>query len=557
MLPEISLLRRTVVTETVARHDREPGYLSLALDDQERPHITYWTGLHDDLSVLHYAVRTSQGWQREVVTTTQGAQTAIAIDAMSRPLVAYLDLKAATLNLARQSDSGWQSETVANGVVSFAPGVIRLVASDVDQLAISYYHDDQLMLARLRVDAWQHEAFTGSKGGGYYHDMALTISGDLVVVSANMISQTMQLWRVPAGGTQLQVEVALSPAVLDYLSLALGESDEPQLIFCTPAGLHHAFQVATSWQTELIRNESGAGLFAALAARGRHLKLAYFDANSRTVRLARHLEGRWQFEHGDGEPGKAVGGYATLALDAAGTALVAYCDWDDQAIKFLRDNRPPTTTADHFATIVNRPVTGNILATDTDPDGDPFTLSLPLLAEPTEGTVTISPDGDFTYQPAEGFHGSDQFTYQICDDRGLCSRATVTIAIEVPVRIIREADEGMIGNPSISQIRLELLDGVKGVTFAGILRQNERGEWIAVTESPFSEAFGWHGEESDASLPIWTQQWDIDAGRFGEGPFRWAVYNERGGYHIVYGPAFTMPNRPGLRLRFRGRIAAS
>ncbi len=93
------------------------------------------------------------------------------------------------------------------------------------------------------------------------------------------------------------------------------------------------------------------------------------------------------------------------------------------------DNDPPVANADTNTTEVDTPVSGNVLVNDYDPDGDPITVT--GNTDPSNGTVTVNPDGSYTYTPNPGFEGVDIFTYTICDDGtpALCDTATVTITV--------------------------------------------------------------------------------------------------------------------------------
>ena len=69
-----------------------------------------------------------------------------------------------------------------------------------------------------------------------------------------------------------------------------------------------------------------------------------------------------------------------------------------------------------------------VLMNDTDPDGDVF--SAVLASGPTNGTVTLNPNGGFSYTPNLDYFGSDSFTYRAVDPAGLWSEATVSLTIE-------------------------------------------------------------------------------------------------------------------------------
>jgi VCBS repeat-containing protein len=98
-------------------------------------------------------------------------------------------------------------------------------------------------------------------------------------------------------------------------------------------------------------------------------------------------------------------------------------------------NDPPVAVDDAAVTTVGTPVTGNVLANDTDVDGDALTAL--AVTPPTHGELVLNADGSFTYTPDAGFLGSDSFTYLAKDGQADSNEATVTIAVNAaqPVQI--------------------------------------------------------------------------------------------------------------------------
>jgi VCBS repeat-containing protein len=90
-------------------------------------------------------------------------------------------------------------------------------------------------------------------------------------------------------------------------------------------------------------------------------------------------------------------------------------------------NDPPVANDDVATTTEDAPVGGNVLANDTDADGD--TLSAALVTGPANGTLAFGPDGTFVYTPNPNFKGTDSFTYQVDDGTADSNVATVTIAV--------------------------------------------------------------------------------------------------------------------------------
>ena len=95
----------------------------------------------------------------------------------------------------------------------------------------------------------------------------------------------------------------------------------------------------------------------------------------------------------------------------------------EQAIILDRAPKPHDDTA---TTTPDKAVTINVLANDTDPDGD--VLSLVSASNPANGTVALS-GNKVIYTPRTGFHGVDSFGYRVRDSHGLTATATVTVTV--------------------------------------------------------------------------------------------------------------------------------
>ena len=97
-------------------------------------------------------------------------------------------------------------------------------------------------------------------------------------------------------------------------------------------------------------------------------------------------------------------------------------------------NAAPVASPDVTQTTVGMPVTGNILSNDFDPNvGQTLTATTTPITPPTNGTVTILPNGNYTYTPNPGFSGQDVFTYQVCDNAlpKACTASTLTVDVTV------------------------------------------------------------------------------------------------------------------------------
>jgi VCBS repeat-containing protein len=93
-------------------------------------------------------------------------------------------------------------------------------------------------------------------------------------------------------------------------------------------------------------------------------------------------------------------------------------------------NNPPVAANDSYSTPRNTqlsvPAKG-VLNNDTDPEGDALTAA--LASNPAHGSVSLNPNGAFTYTPATGYTGADSFTYRANDGSLNSNTATVTISV--------------------------------------------------------------------------------------------------------------------------------
>ena len=93
---------------------------------------------------------------------------------------------------------------------------------------------------------------------------------------------------------------------------------------------------------------------------------------------------------------------------------------------------PPTAAANTYSLgedhTFSVPASGGLLANDTDLDPS-STLTAILVTGPAHGTLTLNPDGSFTYVPDANFNGVDTFTYQVSDGTATSTPVTVTLNV--------------------------------------------------------------------------------------------------------------------------------
>jgi len=92
-------------------------------------------------------------------------------------------------------------------------------------------------------------------------------------------------------------------------------------------------------------------------------------------------------------------------------------------------NAPPVALDDAYTMRGDQQLGSNLLANDSDPDGD--ALSALLLTLPGHGKLAMDAEGLFVYKPDRGFEGIDTFTYEVSDGQAASSPATVSINVSL------------------------------------------------------------------------------------------------------------------------------
>ncbi|NIZ01141.1 tandem-95 repeat protein [Thalassospira lucentensis] len=93
-------------------------------------------------------------------------------------------------------------------------------------------------------------------------------------------------------------------------------------------------------------------------------------------------------------------------------------------------NDAPVAENDSFVVEVNGTNIFNLLANDSDVDGDAIAVTSSSYVTAQGVTVEVNADGSFSYKAPEGFNGTDSFTYEISDGQGGTSSAVASIEVD-------------------------------------------------------------------------------------------------------------------------------
>jgi hypothetical protein len=119
-------------------------------------------------------------------------------------------------------------------------------------------------------------------------------------------------------------------------------------------------------------------------------------------------------------------------------------------------------------------------ANDLDPDEDLVPGSLSIVSGPAHGTASVGTGGSVSYRSSAGYTGPDQIRYRICDAKGRCDEAFVTVTVAPAPPGGGSTGDGSGGGP--------LLDTTAPLTSLLGKRSQKLGKFVSVTVACKSEA---------------------------------------------------------------------
>jgi hypothetical protein len=273
------------------------SYINLALDSEDRPHLTFMRQSGSD-NILFHATLAGENWITEAITTENeaGLFNSLALDEGGNPHVAYVDLAPGNIIYAYNKGAGWISTVAADGEGWLYFSNISLALDTQDQPHISFCGGQQ----------------TGACDALYY--------------------------AVFDGRTPLRLDEIAKEADGYGPSLAIDSLNRPHISYYKAgSGLSYRFFDGTAWQIQALTAEF-EGTYHDLALDTNDLPhIAYYDLPNGDLNYAVHNGDTWQFltlsAYGN------TGLYPSIALDASGQPHIAFIDHDESAVKYA--GKPP------------------------------------------------------------------------------------------------------------------------------------------------------------------------------------------------------------------------
>ncbi len=336
-----------VTTIDGSQAGRDVGsHASLALDGNDRPHISYyefygWTGSRES-GVLTYITRDGAQWTDPVIVDSadsSGHWTDIAVDSQNRPHISYHDYGNQLLKYAFFDGIGW-------GLASDlgAPGL------DGDYSSIALDADDQPHISFRHVEQ-DRVAYTHFSDAQWHLDM-LDDPGRITSLALdNSENPNISYYYYDGVNPPRLVHVEYNAPTDSWIrspiditaqgswnSLALDNRGRPHISYLDADRKHLKYAYHDSiWRIETVDFDPvQVGMYNAIALDDDNSPhIAYYDVFNGSLKYAYRNGGEWLVEVvDDGEDRRGVGMWPSIAIDSLNRPHIAYFDRDNGALKY-------------------------------------------------------------------------------------------------------------------------------------------------------------------------------------------------------------------------------
>jgi len=267
--------------------------ISLKLDENNIPHISYTFDENSGTRFIKYATRDGSSWDIRTVDFGGGfINTSIVLDLDGNPHIAYA-VSTQLLRHAKWTGSLWNIEDVDG------PGTVGVGSSKWVSMAIDSNNNPRIAYRGESDQSLRYARFTGS-----FWD----------IQTVDSIGDTGH-----------------------YASLKLDISDNPQIAYRnnTIGELKHAQLINSSWVTQTVDSSDFTGFFSSLDLDTvGNPSIAYFDGTNQDLLLATLNGSLWEIQIVDSIGN--VGHDISFDLDSNNLPHIAYRDFINARIKYAR-----------------------------------------------------------------------------------------------------------------------------------------------------------------------------------------------------------------------------
>jgi hypothetical protein len=310
---------------------------SLRIDNttNRNPHIAYG-GDH-----LYYASYTGSAWQLETVDSSYGVgkYASLALDSNNRPHISYYDSVNGALKYATHNGTSWQIATIERTFYTAASeAVLQNLALDPEatpaavdprewgntflNLPLEYYREEPANL----YDETQAQVEYLESGLPIPPSDWDTLFEDVLQQESGFFpGATSSITSIDGRGVGL------------YSSIAIDPFNKPSISYydANNGNLKYAYWTGSAWEIRAVDTAGDVGGYSSLAVDSNgNAHISYYDATNQDLKYARLASGVWNIYRLDTQGD--VGQHTSIAVDSGRTPHISYYDSTQGNLKYAR-----------------------------------------------------------------------------------------------------------------------------------------------------------------------------------------------------------------------------
>ena len=280
-------------------------YSSIALDETNMPHISYYDESNGDLK---YSFLNNDEWVIETVDSWRnvGLYTSIQIDSNNHPHISYCDFDSRSLKYAVFDGNNWKKTVVDNTAIICADDYfcdytsISLDRFDNPHISYCDIENYDLKYACLTGNNWEKEVVDSNGNVGVYSSIDLDDTDAPHISYADFTVPRFDLKYATKNDDTWSIDVVDADGdVRKWTSLSLDDDQLPHISYYdyTKGSLQYAFFKEERWMKETVDLDGSTGCFNSLQLTSEGSpQIGFYDWGNKALKFAEKTENTWNVE---------------------------------------------------------------------------------------------------------------------------------------------------------------------------------------------------------------------------------------------------------------------